>query len=480
MESVNQRIVRGVLAVGWASATVKILGLADQIVITRTFGTGPSMDALNAAWALPLLLSLVFATTIETTLVPIYIRARQSGEPEAADRVLSSLINLCALLFGSMSVLGAVFAPALVRVSAPGLHGERLEIAVALAGFLYPIVTAHVLACLIMGALSARKAFSVPALVNGAVPVTILLAVILLGSRFGIVALAAGQLVGFLIQLAIFVAVARRVGVRYHFVIDLRSEQLRDAGRQSVIVLAGSMLAQVNVFVDQVVASTLPPGGLSSLNYALKLMDLPVVVVFGAFARSALPHFSEQVAVGDWLGLRSSVRLVTWLMLAVTLPMTLGAILLARPVIGLLFQRGNFTALDTAAVATVFTAAVVGAAPLGLSYVIARVFNAMQRNWYLTVVTVSGIGLNAALDLALAPRWGAAGIALSTSTVSAAAVVLQLALLGRLPGGFNALGIPVQGQMLWRRIVRELGAEPARPDRVVASPPASPPTGGKV
>jgi putative peptidoglycan lipid II flippase len=451
-DSYNWRVFQGVLAVGWTSAIVKLFGLADQAVLSRTYGTSAEMDAFNAAWALPSLLAVIFGAAIETTLVPIYVRARHLGDPSAADRAFSSLVNLCLIVFGLLSALSIVAAPTLLHLSAPGFAADRFNLALGLVPLLYPLILVNVLASLITSALNSRESFGRPTLAQAAVPIAILIAVVGFGKSFGVAALAVGQLVGFVLVLLVLIYCARRAGVHYRLTLDLGSNELKVAAQQSVPVIIGSLLIHANLFVDQVVASTLPVGQLSSLNYALKLVNFPVVVVFGAFSRATLPHFSRLVATRDWLGLQNSVRLFVWLMLAITLVMTAGAVVLSRPVIAILFQGGRFGAKDTETVAAVFIGAAFGLAPMGLSFVIPRVFNALQQNYTLTLLTIFSVGSNAVLDLVLAPRFGAVGITVATSLVYTAAIAIQIFLLSRQLGGFNPLGVPVQLRVRWRRL----------------------------
>jgi putative peptidoglycan lipid II flippase len=254
--------------------------------------------------------------------------------------------------------------------------------------------------------------------------------------------------------LVLLIVGARAAGLRYTLTLNWRSETLRLAARQSLPVLLASTLIHSNIFVDQLVASTLPPGDLSALSYALKLISLPTSVVFVAFSRVVLPHFSEQVVRADWAALRDSVRVHVWAMIGVALALTVGAVLLARPVIGLIFERGRFDARAADLVSTIFIAGALGFVPMGLGFVIPRVFNALQRNELLTAITVFSVCANAALDLLLAPRLGAAGIALSTSLVLAGALAIQLVVLNHILDGFNALGFPSQWHLRLRSFAR--------------------------
>jgi putative peptidoglycan lipid II flippase len=217
------------------------------------------------------------------------------------------------------------------------------------------------------------------------------------------------------------------------------------------------MLIHSTVFVDQLVASTLPTGQLSALAYGLKLISIPTSIVFVAFSRVVLPHFSEQVVRADWGGLRESVRLHVWIVLGLTLAMTIVAVPLARPVIGLLFERGRFGTETADLVAGIFIAGALGFVPTGLGFVIPRVFNALQRNDILSVVTVFSVCANALLDVLLAPRLGAIGIALSTSLVLAGALIIHLVVLNHILKGFNALGLPAQLRWRFNAVIRAKG-----------------------
>jgi putative peptidoglycan lipid II flippase len=345
-------------------------------------------------------------------------------------------------------------------LTAPGFDSGRFTLAVLLAQILYPLLAVNVLISFVTSALNARGAFVRPVLALAAVPLTIGISVFIFGKQFGIFALAWGEVAGFLIGLIVLLLGARAAGLRYKLELDWHAETLHHAARQSVPVLAGSALIHANGFIDQLVASALPPGELSALSYALKMIGLPVSVVFLAFSRVVLPHFSMQVVQQDWNALKESIRIHVWFMLGLTVAMTVGAILFARPVIQLLFERGRFGAETTDLVSAVVVAGALGLVPMGLGFIIPRVYNALQRNDLLTAITVFSLSANLGLDLLLAPRMGAVGIALATSLVYAGALAIQLLLLSRLLGGFNALGLPRQFRTRWREQLARARAVP--------------------
>jgi len=457
--SASRRMLAGAFAVAWASAIVRLFGFAKQLVVAPAFGTGPEMDAFNGAAALPSLLTGILGAAVETTFVPIYIRARRSGDAAAADRAFSTLVNVSVVVFGLITAVSMAEAPALVRLTAPGFEPARFDLAVSLTPLLYPLLLVNVVVSLITSALNAKGAFARPMLAQGAVPLTVAVVVLVLGAQLGIVAMAVGELVGLLLGLALLMMSARAAGLRYSLALDWRSHELRVAAQQSLPVLVGSGLIHSNQFVDQLVASALPAGELSALNYALKLISLPVSVVFLAFSRATLPHFSEQVIREDWIGLRDAIRVNSWLMVGLTAAMTIGAGFLAQPVIGLLFERGKFDHESTVAVSATFVAAALGLVPMGLGFVIPRVFNALQRNDILTWITLFSVSANVVLDLLLAPHMGAVGIALATSLVYWAALMIQLVVLSRSLGGFNPLGAPAQLQTRWQHFARARGLQ---------------------
>lgn len=434
--------LRRVVGIMTAIAAVRLTAFTSQMLIVRTFGVGADVDAFQATMFVPDVLVMVFRGTVAVLFVPAYVGALVRHDPEAADRVFSSVLNLTLLVLGAL-VGGAIMAaPLVVRATAPGFDAERYGIAVSLAGLIYPIAVAQIAAEVFTSALDGRKLFVISQVSGIALPATTIFALLFADANSGIVLLAASTLAGIALQTGILVLAVRAAGIRYHLLLDLSIPELRSAFRELPPVIVSQVLIHGMLFVDQIVASTLPAGDLTSLNYAKRILLFPVGMIFQAFSKTSLPYLSEYVAQQDWAGLRAATRLATWSMMVLCLLMTVGALVLSRPVISILFEGGRFTAEDTDRIVPILVMAALGLAPMGLGFVIPRVFNALHRNNILMWITVFSVVTNAVLDLALAPYMGAAGITLATTLVNTGAILLQLVALTRVRHGFNALGLP--------------------------------------
>lgn len=434
---------RGIIAVTTTVATVRLFSLANQIVITRTFGVSAEMDAYQAALFFPDLVSMTFGGVIQVLFVPAFVRALARGDRMASDRVFSSILNLVLLIFGLIVALSVVGAPLVVRLTAPGFTDDRLAMTVDLARFLYPLAVGQVGLAVLNAALDGRKMFIVSNLAGACVPASMMLVLhVLSEARYGVVVLAIGQLVGLGLQLTVLALAVRAAGIQYQPILTLRSPELQSVIRELPSVLASQILVHSTLVADQLVLSTLPDGELAAFNYSRRILWYPVGMVFEAFSRTSLPYFADHVGRQDWDRLRETTRGAVWSMIVLCGAMTIGAWFLSEPIIGLMFERGRFTAEDTQRVSWILMMSALGLIPMGLSFVIPRVFNALQQNHTLMWITVIRVSLNAVLNLTLAPILGAAGVALATTIVYMVTTAVQIVALRNAPHGFYALGEP--------------------------------------
>jgi len=406
----------------------RVLGLLRDLLFAALFGAGRNMDAFIIAFRAPNLLRDLFAEgALSTAFVTTFSRKIATQGDPSAWRLAGKMATLTVVFMSLISLAGVVFADPLIGVLAPGFDPAKRALTVLLAQIMYPFILLVSLAALVMGMLNAKNRFAVPALASSFFNLGSIIGGISLGyaldPHFGnraLVGLAIGTLIGGLLQLAVQLPSLKQVG--FSFKPDFR---WRDPGVGEVLALMApavisSSAVQVNVMINGMFASQLGDGPVSWLNNAFRLVQLPIGVFGVAIATVTLPMVSRSAALKDSGAFRATLARALRLAFFLTIPSTVGLIVLAHPIIRLLYERGRFLPHDTFETASVLQFYTVGLVAYSGIKVLAPAFYAInQRNTPMFVSFLS-IGANLLLNWTFTFRlgFGERGLALSTGLVA--------------------------------------------------------------
>ena len=432
-------LARSAGAIGAATLTSRILGLVRDQVLAYYFGAGDAMDAFRIAFRLPNVLRDLFAEgAMSAALVPTFARAVASGGKPRAWQVGNNVINLMIAVTSVFVLAGIMFASPLVKLYAgdfsrvPG----KLELTIALTRLMFPFLTMVTVAAVAMGMLNAVHRFFIPALSPAMFNIgTIVCALLLvpLAPRLGfmpIAAIAVGTLIGGAGQVLLQWPALRREGFRYAPSLDLRDEGLRQIVRLMGPGVAGLAAVQVNLFVNSWLATSLGTGAVSWLDYAFRLMYMPIGLFGISIATATLPRISGHAALNDTAGVRQSVSSGLRMMMLLNVPATAG---LVAPVAASAASVGVNIVLNLALIR------VIGHAGLALGTAMAALFNAAILLWLLRI-RLSGIDGGRLLT--------------ALSKITIASVVMAAAAYE----AERVLHIPFEGARLWVQAVRVFGA----------------------
>jgi putative peptidoglycan lipid II flippase len=434
----SKRLARSAGLIGLATMTSRILGLVREQVLAFLFGAGNEMDAFNVAFRIPNLFRDLFAEgALSAAFVPAFTRRLTLGGRNQAWRLGNYVVNALLAITLALVVLGVVFARPLVMLFASdyAVVPGKIDLTVDLARVIFPFLTLVALAAACMGMLNSLQRFFLPALSPVMFNVaTIACAVALVPAMPllhlpRIMAIAIGALIGGVGQVALQWPALGREGFRYRPALDLRDE-----GLHQVLVLMGPGLVglaavQINLFVNTVLATGQGTGAVSWLNYAFRLMYMPIGLFGVSIATAALPVLSRQAAQGEVAGMRQTVSSGLRMMLMLNVPATAGLIALAWPIIALLFQHGSFTRADTSATAIALACYAPGLVGYSAVRLAVPAFYALHDSRTPVVVSVATMLLNAALNIALVRVVGYPGLALGTAVASLFNAALLLWLL---------------------------------------------------
>lgn len=447
MAEASPRLARSAGLFGLATMASRILGLLRDQVLAYYFGAGDAMDAFRVAFRIPNLIRDLFAEgAMSAAFVPTFTGALTTDGKPRAWRLANSVITALVLITGLLVLLGIIFAEPLVRFYAedyarvPG----KLELTIYLARIMAPFLTLVALAAVFMGMLNALGHFFVPALspaMFNVATIVIAVALVPVAPNIGIepiVLMAFATLVGGVGQLAIQWRPLREEGYRYRPTVDAKDPAL---GRVLLLMGPGTIgmaATQINVLISTQFAAGEGTGAVAWLDYAFRVMYLPIGLFGVSIAAASTPALSRLAAEQNTVQMRSTIASAIGLMLALNIPATLGLVALAGPIVALIFEHGQFTSRDTAATARALQFYALGLVGYSVVRIISPAFYALHRSRIPVMASVASVVTNIVLNTVLVRVMGFAGLALGTSLAAIVNAAIQLLLLRRELGGIQA------------------------------------------
>jgi len=436
----------------------RLLGLAREQVFAALLGAGLYADAFQAAFRIPNLLRDLFAEgALSAAFVPTYARALAEGGPARARQLSSRLFSLLAVLLGGLVLLGVALAVPLVHLMAPGFDqvAGKAEITVLLTRVMLPFLPIVSFAAVAMGMLNAEERYGPPALAPSLFNlVTIVWAVLLwqmgLDLKSVVVGWALGTLLGGLAQFLVQVPPLWRAGWRFRPEWAPGDPGIRAIARLMTPATMGLAAVQVNIFVSTIFASH-EPGAVSWLTYAFRLLYLPIGVFGVALGTIATTGLARRAAAGDMDGLRETLRQSLRMLAFLTIPATVGLMVLGVPIIRLLFERGRFAPHDTERTAAALALYAIGLVAYTGVKVLAPAFYSLGRPRVPLLASASAVATNLLVILVLHSSLGYRSIALGTSL---GALVNALVLIVAFESGVGGL----RGHRMGARVALMVGA----------------------
>jgi putative peptidoglycan lipid II flippase len=441
----SERLARSAGLIGLATLASRVLGLVRDQAQGIFFGTGAAADAFVVATRLPNLLRDLFAEgAMSAAFVPTFTRYLTNHGREAAWRLGSQVVNALLVVTGAATLVGILGAGPLVAMYASGYADspDKLALTTSLARVTMPFLPLIAIAVAFMGMLNALRRFLIPAVSPATFNVMCVVCTVTLVPVFRNVgvepamALALGLLLGGVAQVVIQWPSLRTEGYRHQWTLDWR-----DPGLREILILMGPgtlgvAAAQINTFVNTYFATS-EDGAASALRYAFQLMYVPIGIFGVSVATAALPDLARQAAQGAFDGMRSTVSSGLRLMLMLCVPAVVGLMVLAEPIVQLLYEYGQFNRTSTLLVASSLLFYAPGVLGYSAVKIISPSFYSLRDTRTPVLVSLGTILLNVILSMWLNSVMGFRGLALSTAIASNANACLLLLLLSRRLGGVD-------------------------------------------
>ena len=410
----------------------KILGMVREQLLAANYGTDMQAAAFLLASRIPrTFFDVIFASAISASFIPVFVEYLQKKGRKEAFSLANRFITMISTVTLLMMLLGMAFAKPLTLLIAPGYDVETVTLCVGLLRMLFPTMLFTAVAFSFVGILQSLEEFNVPAALSVVSNGVLILYYIFFNEKFGILGLTVAFLIGWAMQAVIQIPSLWKEGYHYRPDFHFKDEGLRKIGRLMLPVMVSTWIQPINFMVNTRFASQLSGGsavngelGVSALEYANNLYTIIVGVFVLAIANMVFPKFSRMTEDKKEFGL--AVRGTLKSMIFLLIPMTVGLMALAQPVVSLIYQRGAFdeTATQLTAAALFFFA--LGMVGYGVQNILSRAFYANQDGKTPFYSGLVSIVINAVLCWLLLKPMGIGGLALSAAVSSTAAAAVLL------------------------------------------------------
>jgi putative peptidoglycan lipid II flippase len=418
----------------------RILGYARDVVIYSKFDMNRATDAYNAAFAIPDFLSLLLmGGAFSAAFIPVFTNYIATGRQDEGWEVTSIIFNIVVIFLLVGIGLGLIFTPYLIPLVAIGFRGEpeTMALTIKMARIMFAQAFFISLAGIMVGILNSYKEFAAPAIAGVMYNAGIIVVGLLLVNTFGIVGFAIGVVIGAVLNFSIQLPAVLRLGWKYTFSFNWRHPGVKKVALLMAPMLIGLAVAQINLIVNQNLASTLPEGLVSALRAAQRIMQLPIGIFAVAIAVAVFPTLTEQAARKEGETFKSTMNLGIRTVVFATLPAAVGLMALSVPIVRLLFQWGNFSPEATLSTAYALFFYGFGITAYSANQVLNRTFYALEDTATPVKIAMTTIALNLGLNLLLIRYLAHGGLALAYSIAGIYSMVALLFFLRKKMGSIG-------------------------------------------
>ena len=417
----------------------KVFGLARDVLTAGYFGTSIENDAYASAYTLFYFPVLLFNSCITATIVPLFVEEREKFSLKHSNRFASNALNLFIVASLLIAAVMYVFCDPIVRLVFR-FDEAGIQLTVKLTRIMLLGLAFNIASIVLSSLLNAMEKFMAAQLTGFPLSVAVILSVVLFSKRIGIEAIAWGVFAASVLQVVVLIP-ALLGWFEYHPVLDIRDPRFHRLLKLAGPAVLSMGISEINHLIDRSLASGLPTGSISAMNYAYKLITFLLGVLMVPLTTIMFSRMSK-LAVGDdksglLEALRHSIRLIS----LVALPIVAVAMVMSNDVVQMIYMRGSFNMDSVRLTGGVLLFYLIGVMGFGFRDFMNRSFHAIQDTRTPFRVACLVVALNIALNLILRVYMGARGLALATSIASYCGLIVMFFLLRKRLGllGFKQI-----------------------------------------
>jgi len=424
--SKKENILQSAAMIGIFTLISKGLGFIREVLIASRFGSGMETDTYFVAMTATVIIMGAVGTALNTTLIPIFSEIKAKGGGEAQKKYLNNILNLVFIITIILSIIAFIFSPLIIRILGKGFKGEQFQLAVSLNRIGLPIIIFLGFTYVFSGYLQSNQIFGPHAIMGIPYNLVFILYLFFFSKEFSISTLMIVSVIAASTQTLIQLPAVIHSGYRYSLRINLRDPYIHKATALVIPVLLGSSVHQINAIVDKTLASELVKGSISALTYSNRMNEMIISVFVMAITTVIFPILSQAFSQEDKGQLKSILNKGVNFILVITIPATIGIILLAEPIVRIFFERNAFDARATLMTSSALRFYALGLVGSSLRLMLNKVFYSFQDTKTPMINGAIAVAVNIILNLLLIKPMAHNGLALATSISATVTTILLI------------------------------------------------------
>ncbi|MBI5049108.1 MAG: murein biosynthesis integral membrane protein MurJ [Deltaproteobacteria bacterium] len=418
----------------------RILGYIRDAVIAAFFGAGTYADVFFIAYRIPnFFRRLVGEGALTISFIPVFTEELTIGPRERAKTLASRTFTFFTIILAALTIAGIIFAEQIVEITAPGFAQNKLAITISLTKWMFPFLFFICLVALSMGVLNSLKHFTAPALSPVWFNLSMIGSTIFLIPFFKqpVYALAFGVVFGGILQFLYQLPYLKRYDMFPRLDFSFNDSAIKKIVLLMLPATLATGVSQINILITNRFASGLKEGSISYLYYADRIVELPMGVFVLAVATAVLPSMSEYAIKKDWSGFKESLSFAIRLVTFITIPATIGLLVLGGPIVTMLFQRGAFGHEATQGTVYALYFFSIGLAAFGGGRILISAFYSLKDTVTPVKIGCIAVVANILFCFLLISPLKHGGLALATSLSSIVNLLLLFLILRKRLGGIG-------------------------------------------
>ena len=435
--SAGSRIAKSTVAIIIFLLIGKVFGFFRESLTASVFGAGKEMDAFSLAQAATAMIAGFVTQAIATTYIPSAQKAESDHGPSRKNYFTNNLLMVTSLVSFFLIILGILFPNQIALLTASQADPETYAIVVKLIQVGMPVVLFSSWVGVMEGYLQHGGKFAATGAIAIPLNLTYIIYLALFSRHVGIMGLTIASVLGILAQFLFLLPNAMKIGYRPKFVADFKDEYVREAIVLAIPVFVSVSVNDINTIVNRNLASGMGEGAASILYYSNKMNTMIIGIFITAITAIVFPILTKTLGSGDMkLGkkvMNASIKTVIF----ITVPATVGLIILARPIIEIAFVRGYFTPADGVAATSTLRCYSLSLISISVINVLNRIYYSIEDTKTPFYVGVTNVAINVGLNLLVARHYGTNGLAASVSIATTLALFISFILLKRKIGNLG-------------------------------------------
>lgn len=430
------RTAKNAVIIMSATLLSRVLGFLRETILANFYGTSMVADVFVLTFNIPGLIISIVGSVIYMMYIPMYYDTKDRLGEEEALKFTNNILNILVLFSIIVSILGIIFAQEIIKVFAIGFTGEKFNLAVKFLRIMMFGVLFLSLNKIQSSFLQVKESY-LPASIVGVIYNLIIILFIFISVKYGSYYLAIGALLGLFAQVIFLLPYMYKRGYKYNFYIKIKDESIIKMIKLSIPMMIGVAMSQLNVYVDKALASTLGDGKLAALNYASRLNDFVVALFVTSLITVIYPKLSQFVNKKDTTNFKKMIVKSSNCIILVVIPIVLGAIVLAEPIVRILLERGSFSTESTLMTSNALKLYAIGIIGYAVKEILSRGFYSLGDTKTPMINSSISVIINIILDLIFIKPFSYMGLAMATSISYIVTVILMFFSLKKKVGSFN-------------------------------------------